>query len=173
MDSEFVGVFGSYNRLIYEDLKEIDKTFSQIVMLISNADEKIYGCLNEVQQLLERNDQQLLERVRESGMEDTTALEKLANETASHFAEEKNEILRSLQVTDMVTQLLAHSRTRMNRISKMSDEIERVAQVRMGAFTEMVQEMKALLDDTQFKIDSQPIKAVEQISVDEGDIEFF
>ncbi len=173
MESEFVGVFGSYNRLIYEDLKEIDNTLNQIADLTSDADNQIYNGLDKVGQLFDRHNQQLLEAARKNGVTDTAVLEQLMSESQVEFVTEKNQILRSMQATDMVSQLLGHCRTRMNRIRKMSNEIERVTEARMEAFAGMVQEMKALLEDTQLKLDTEMNKAVEQITVDEGEIQFF
>lgn len=176
MESEFVGVFGSYNELIYEDLKEIDHTLKQIAELSSDASDQLYQGLDKVGLLFHRHKEIAASLASASGDQLSQEHRDLHDELyrgPEAFDAQKGQILRSMQATDMVHQLLGHCRARMNRIRKMSNEIERVTERRMEAFAAMVGEMQILLEDTRFKLDSELGKSVEQINVDEGEIEFF
>ncbi len=166
METELNGVLGSYNRLVYEDLKEIDQTLTQVGQLTADAGDKLYSGLDEIGSLLAQEHEAVLS-------EDRTALEPLLQQNREAFMLMKGQMLRSMQVTDMVHQLLGHCRTRMNRINKMSGEVERVAEQRLEAISRMVQEMQLLLEETRNRMDDEVGKSVEQITVDEGDVQFF
>lgn len=171
-DKKMVGAFGTFNNIIYEDLQEINKTLDQIGVLSIDATDQLYDGLDEIGVVFNQH-VEIVESVVENNDVNSDELKQKLAEGQAYFKKQKSQILRSMQATDMVQQLLGHCRTRMNRIRKMSGEIESVTNKRMEAFSLVVNDIQNLLQDTQMKLDNDVEKAVKQISVDESDVEFF
>jgi F0F1-type ATP synthase delta subunit len=172
-ESQLPGILGSFNKLVYDDLKNIDTTLSQMSALTANAYNQFYENMELIGNAVDENYRLSLLISSQDQTPEVKQLLQILGEAPEQFQVNKNKIMLSMQSTDMVHQLLGQCRKRMNHICKMSLEAEQVTENHVHDFSAMVNAMQTLLSEQRHKMEAELPSAVYQMTVEEGEIELF
>lgn len=172
-ETSYGRVLGTFNSLIYEDLKVIDRTLSQVAELSGAAHDQIYFSIEEISNVIDECCNISSQVPFEDQSIEVRELLQVLRELPNKFEADKDKMMLSMQATDMINQLLTECRDRMNRINRLSRDAGKVAGLFTGDVGALVASMQTLLSAQVIRMQEDFSSAVEQTNVDEGDIELF
>jgi GTPase Era involved in 16S rRNA processing len=172
-ESQVLGILGTFNKLVYDDLKNIDITLSQMSALTANAYSQFHESMELISNAVDENHRLSLLIATQDQTPEVKQLLQILSDAPEQFQVNRNKIMLSMQSTDMVHQLLGQCRKRMNHICKMGLEAEQVTENHAHDFSAMVDAMQALLSEQRHKMEAEVPSAVYQVTVKEGEIELF
>jgi hypothetical protein len=108
-ESQLSGILGSFNTLAYGDLKYIDTTLSQMSALTANAYNQFYESMELISNAADENYRLSLLTSTPDQTPEVKQLLQILGEASEQFQINRNEIMLSMQSTDMVHQLWANA----------------------------------------------------------------
>ena len=108
-ESQLSGILGSFNKLAYDDLKYIDTTLSQMSALTANAYNQLYESMELISNAVDEKYRLSLLTSTQGQTPEVKQLLQFLGEAPEQFQINRNNIMLSMQSTDMVRQLCANA----------------------------------------------------------------
>lgn len=110
-ESQLSGILGSFNKLAYDDLKYIDTTLSQMSALTANAYNQFYESMDLISNAVDEKYRLSLLTSTQGQTPEVKQLLQFLGEAPEQFQINRNNIMLSMQSTDMVHQLCANAQS--------------------------------------------------------------
>ena len=108
-ESQLSGILGSFNKLAYDDLKYIDTTLSQMSALTANVYNQFYESMDLISNDVDEKYRLSLLTSTQGQTPEVKQLLQFLGEAPEQFQINRNNIMLSMQSTDMVHRLWANA----------------------------------------------------------------
>ncbi len=187
MPTELNQALESGSALVQEEVGEIRLTLDQLASLATDASYQVHEGISNLTDLIDHHSglltlfvDQMAGLVAQSGSGVTDAeRQRFKQELADLMLNGKDlsrhlgQVLRSLQVADMMTQLVHHCHPGLERITEVMVSLQQTSIVEPDRCRALKQRLEEMLQESRERLGDEGNKPVHQSSVDEGSVEFF
>ena len=185
-DSNMKEIFDPANELIREEIEGIDVTLEQLATLLADATQQVHGGVEKLNDLIDHQSGMLTlfgERISLLSENESCTIpessrtelnEKLSTlmDNGKMLSTHMGQVLRALQVSDMINQLVSHCRPGMEQIVAVGEHIMAADDESLST-GEVQLKLNEMLEESRARLYDAEKRPVHQESMEEGDIEFF